>query len=130
MITLTNIAKASLSSILERKQASADTGLRIAVKKGGCAGLQYEMDVSSKVDGDIVAGDEAARIFVAKDAVEFLDGMTLDYSISLADSGFKIINPNAVRACGCGTSFEPKKEAQTEQLKEGEACESELAENS
>jgi len=84
MITLTNIAKASLASLLERKDASLDTGLRIAVKKGGCAGLQYEMNVTSKQTDDISAGDEKARVFIAKDAVQFLEGMTLDYSISLS----------------------------------------------
>ncbi len=129
MINLTNIAKASLTSLLERKNADNSTGLRLAVKKGGCAGLQYEMGVQPKVEGDIVAGDEQARVFVAQDATEYLEGMTLDYSISLSDSGFKIINPNAARACGCGTSFEAKKETNTENLEEGEACESELAEN-
>jgi len=58
---------------------------------------------------------------------EYLEGMTLDYSISLSDSGFKIINPNAARACGCGTSFEPKKKGNEEHLEEGEECESSLA---
>jgi len=129
MITLTNVAKASLISLLERKEATKSSGLRLMVKKGGCAGLQYEMKVESKVDGDIVAGDSEARVFIAADAVEYLQNMTLDYSISLSDSGFKIINPNAARACGCGTSFEPQKESDTENLEEGEACESELAEN-
>ncbi len=128
MINLTNIAKASLASLLERKNADTSTGLRLAVKKGGCAGLQYSMEVESKVAGDLIAGDDQARVFVAQDAAEYLEGMTLDYSISLADSGFKIINPNAARSCGCGTSFEPKKEADTDNLEDGEACESELAE--
>ncbi len=128
MINLTNIAKASLASLLERKNADTSTGLRLAVKKGGCAGLQYSMEVESKAAGDLIAGDDQARVFVAQDAAEYLEGMTLDYSISLADSGFKIINPNAARSCGCGTSFEPKKEADTDNLEDGEACESELAE--
>jgi len=114
----------------EGKKVILDQSLsKKEVKKGGCAGLQYEMEVQSKAEGDIVAGDEQARVFVAQEAVEYLEGMTLDYSISLSDSGFKIINPNAARACGCGTSFEAKKETNTENLEEGEACESELAEN-
>lgn len=127
MITLTNIAKASLASLLQRKNADSNTGLRISVQKGGCAGLQYSMGVAEKEEGDIVFGDAEARIFVEVKAVEFLEGMTLDYSISLSDSGFKIINPNAARACGCGTSFEPKKKGNETELDQGEACESEQA---
>ena len=128
MINLTNVAKASLASLLERKSASSEEGLRLSVQKGGCAGLQYSMEVQAKQESDLTAGDDQARVFIAEDAVEYLQGMTLDYSISLADSGFKIINPNAARACGCGTSFEPKKEGNTEALEQGEKCESELQE--
>ena len=127
MITLTNIAKASLASLLQRKEAGPNTGLRISVQKGGCAGLQYSMGVEGRQESDIISGDADARVFVAAEAVEYLEGMTLDYSISLSDSGFKIINPNAARACGCGTSFEPKKKGNEDQLEQGEECESEQA---
>lgn len=126
MITLTQVAQASLTSLLERKSASENEGLRIAVQKGGCAGLQYAMGVEEKQEGDHVCGDEKARVFIAPEAREYLEGMTLDYSISLSDSGFKIMNPNAERACGCGTSFQPKKEGNTESLEQGEECESEV----
>jgi len=125
MISLTNVAHASLVSLLNRKNADGNTGLRLDVKKGGCAGLQYAMEVEPKQEGDLLAGDDQARVFVAPEAAQYLQGMTLDYSISLADSGFKIINPNAARSCGCGTSFEPKSDADTSQLEEGDACESE-----
>lgn len=127
MITLTNVGRASLISLLGRKGAGENVGLRLAVQKGGCAGLQYAMGVEERQKGDVPAGDAEARVFIAPEAVEYLEGMTLDYSISLSDSGFKVINPNASRACGCGTSFEPKKETNTDVLEEGEACESELA---
>ena len=125
MITLTQIASASLISLLNRKNATQNQGLRISVQKGGCAGLQYSMAVEEKQEHDITSGSDEARIFIDKGAVEFLEGMTLDYSISLSDSGFKIINPNAARSCGCGTSFEPKKETSTSHLEQGEKCESE-----
>ena len=126
MISITSTAKASLVSLLDRKNAKPSQGLRLSVQKGGCAGLQYSMEVEEKQAGDIEAGDQEARVFIASEALEYLEGMTLDYSISLSDSGFKIINPNASRSCGCGTSFEPKSKGNTEALEQGELCESEI----
>ena len=127
MINLTNVAHASLISLLKRKSATSNEGLRLSVQKGGCAGLQYSMNVEAKQEQDLTAGDAEARVYIAQEAKEYLEGMTLDYSISLADSGFKIINPNAARSCGCGTSFEPKKQGNQDSLEQGEACESEQA---
>ena len=50
----------------------------------------------------------AARIIVDEQSLSMLDNSCIDYSDSLADSGFKVVNPNAARSCGCGTSFTPK----------------------
>lgn len=124
MISLTSTARAALVSLLQRKNASSDQGLRLNVQKGGCAGLQYAMGVEVKQDGDHLCGDDEARVFIAPEAQEFLEGLTLDYSISLSDSGFKVINPNAERSCGCGTSFEAK--GDKEKLEEAEeSCDAE-----
>jgi iron-sulfur cluster assembly protein len=113
MITLTDNAVQELKSLLERKFAAPDEGLRLAIEKGGCAGMQYTMKVDSAKDGDETLKIEDVLVHVAADSIDKLNGSKVDYSYSLSDSGFKIINPNAARSCGCGTSFEAKGEEGT-----------------
>jgi len=123
MITLTTGAAAELCRI-QRQQATPTAGLRLAIERGGCAGLQYAMRVTEAESGDtIVEHSSGARLYVAADSVDFLRGSEIDYSDSLSDAGFKISNPNAARSCGCGTSFEPTREI-SPSLPEGQPCES------
>lgn len=82
-------------------------GLRLAVRKGGCAGWQYEMRVGQPEAGDLLIEDRGARVIVEAGSVDHLRGCEIDFSDELTDSGFKIHNPRAARSCGCGTSFEP-----------------------
>ena len=107
MITLTEKAAPELKRLLAAKGGEEGAGLRLAVRKGGCAGWQYEMQVGLPEDGDVLAEDHGARVIVAADSLERLRGCEVDYSDDLTDSGFKIYNPRAARSCGCGTSFEP-----------------------
>jgi len=107
MITLTERAATELKKLLSAKGGDEGVGLRLAVRKGGCAGWQYEMQVGLPEDGDVLAEDHGARVIVAADSVERLRGCEVDFSDDLTDSGFKIHNPRAARSCGCGTSFEP-----------------------
>lgn len=123
MITLTPSAAEELSRMLLKKN-SPDMGLRLAVERGGCAGLQYAMKITEPLSGDVrIDHPSGARLFVAADSVDFLCGSEIDYSDSLSDAGFKIANPNAMRSCGCGTSFEPAK-APTTELPQGQPCDS------
>lgn len=123
MITLTSGAAAELIRI-QQQQASPTAGLRLAIERGGCAGLQYAMRMGEAEHGDtVVEHPSGARLFVAADSVDFLRGSEIDYSDSLSDAGFKISNPNAARSCGCGTSFEPSREI-SPNLPEGQPCES------
>ncbi len=110
MITLTDIAVQELKALLIDKKASDESGLRLGVQRGGCAGLQYTMQVSNKTEGDEVIEQSGVRVFLAQDSLEHLKGCHIDYSSDLSDAGFKIVNPNAARSCGCGTSFEAKEE--------------------
>ncbi len=110
MIHLTDAAAGHLLDLLEEKDYSpAEKGLRLFVEKGGCAGLSYAMKIGEPTEGDTVFEHRGARVFVDAESVGYLDGCQLDYFEALNDSGFKIENPNAVRSCGCGTSFEPAK---------------------
>lgn len=110
MITLTQAATQQLSHLLAQKADSETAGLRLGIERGGCAGQQYVMKVTEPEEGDEIIEQDGARVIIAADSIELLRGSTIEYTFDLSDSGFKIINPNAARSCGCGTSFEPASE--------------------
>jgi iron-sulfur cluster assembly protein len=68
------------------------------------------MQVAEGEPGDQIVEQGNVRVFLAPDSLDHLRGCQIDYSSGLADRGFKIVNPNAARSCGCGTSFEAKEE--------------------
>ena len=105
MITVTDSAFQHLEELV-REKGEPGKGLRIYVESGGCAGMQYGMTLDEPQAGDEVFQKEAIKVFVDAESLKFLEGSTLDYSDDLAGAGFRIHNPNAVRSCGCGTSFE------------------------
>ncbi|MEO0484939.1 MAG: iron-sulfur cluster assembly accessory protein [Pseudomonadota bacterium] len=81
-------------------------GLKIGVKKGGCAGMEYTMDyVDAAGPSDEVVEQDGARVLIAPMAQMFLFGTEIDYEVSLLESAFKFKNPNVVDACGCGESI-------------------------
>jgi iron-sulfur cluster assembly accessory protein len=121
MITLTPTAVDELTKLLASKAKSADCGLRLAVRRGGCAGWQYEMQVADPQVGDEVVQVAGARVIIAADSIDRLKGCEIDYSDDLTDAGFKIHNPRAARSCGCGTSFEDA-ELESPAVADGEAC--------
>lgn len=106
MITITDKAATELKSLLTEKNAAPGAGLRLAVRRGGCAGWQYEMKIAMNQVDDYVLETTGGRLIVAADSMAKLDGCQLNFSDSLSDAGFRIENPNAARSCGCGTSFE------------------------
>ncbi|EDY16996.1 iron-sulfur cluster assembly accessory protein [Chthoniobacter flavus Ellin428] len=106
MIQVTEPAIRQLQ-VMMREQDDQTQGLRIFVEHGGCAGLQYGMGFGQAEPGDEVVERDGVKVIIAEKSRHFLDGSTIDYSDDLAGAGFRIQNPNAVRSCGCGTSFEP-----------------------
>ena len=123
MISITDRATAELRKLLESKGAATGQGLRLGVRRGGCAGWQYVMEVGPPASDDFVLELQGARLIVAADSRDKLDGCRVDYSYDLSDSGFRIDNPNAARSCGCGTSFEPAGEdSGGPAVPDGEAC--------
>jgi len=107
MITVTESAVKQLQSILADDPEAAGKGLRILVERGGCAGLQYGMALDAPRQGDSIVERDGVQVLVDEESAKFLDGSTIDYTDGLTGAGFRIQNPNAVRSCGCGTSFEP-----------------------
>lgn len=123
MMTLTPKAADELGKLLASRADSSLAGLRLAIRKGGCAGWQYEMKVALPEPGDVVVESGAARLIVAGDSLDRLRGCAIDYSDDLTDAGFKVLNPNAARSCGCGTSFEAADDAPgAHAVADGEAC--------
>jgi len=81
------------------------SGLRIGLKKGGCAGMEYTMEIVQNPDAiDIVVESDGARVFIAPSAQMYLIGTMIDFKTSLLEEGFEFINPNVSAACGCGES--------------------------
>ncbi len=123
MITLTPNAITELGKLLASKAKSPQAGLRLAVRRGGCAGWQYEMQVADPEAGDEIVESGNARVIVAADSIDRLSGCEIDYSDDLTDAGFKINNPHAARSCGCGTSFEAAGAPEdSHAVADGEAC--------
>ena len=106
MINVSENAVKHLRAMLREKGAEEGQGLRVFVEKGGCAGMQYGMKLDQPAAGDVVVGPDDAKVMIDAESAGYLDGSTIDFTDELAGAGFRIVNPNAVRSCGCGTSFE------------------------
>ncbi|WP_108835764.1 iron-sulfur cluster assembly accessory protein [Tateyamaria sp. Alg231-49] len=102
-VSITDRAAAHISTLMEKEGHS---GLRIGVKKGGCAGMEYTMEYVDTPDpNDEVVEQDGAKVLIAPMAQMFLFGTEIDYETSLLESGFKFNNPNVSDACGCGESI-------------------------
>jgi iron-sulfur cluster assembly protein len=105
-VTMTPRAAAQISKLMASK---GHEGLRIGIKKGGCAGMEYTMNYADEIDpNDEVVEQDGARVMIAPMAQMFLFGTEIDYEVSLLESGFKFRNPNVSDACGCGESIKFK----------------------
>ncbi len=102
-VTMTDKATAQIRKLMDKDNKQ---GLRIGVRKGGCAGMEYTMDYVDDIDpNDEVIEQDGARIMIAPMAQMFLFGTEIDYEVSLLEAGFKFKNPNVTEACGCGESI-------------------------
>jgi iron-sulfur cluster assembly protein len=102
-VTITPAAVSQIARLMEQGKKS---GLRIGVKKGGCAGMEYTMEFADSINPmDEVVEQGPARVMIAPMAQMFLFGTEIDYQTSLLESGFRFNNPNVTEACGCGESI-------------------------
>ncbi|SMO62951.1 HesB/IscA family protein [Paracoccus laeviglucosivorans] len=101
-VTITPAAEKHIARLMASKSAS---GLRIGLKKGGCAGMEYTMELAQTASpGDEVVEQGDARVLIAPTAQMYLFGTEIDYENGMLESGFKFRNPNVTDACGCGES--------------------------
>lgn len=105
-VRLSATAVARVKVLLQREKRPEAAGLRVSVVGGGCSGLQYslELDDGPRAD-DAVYEFEGVRVFVDPASAPYLSGTRVDYVDGLHGAGFKFVNPNADRTCGCGSSF-------------------------
>lgn len=110
-VTLTPNAAAQIARLMSKQGTQ---GLRIGVKKGGCAGMEYTMDYVAEVNPhDEIVEQDGARVLIAPMAQLFLIGTEIDYETDLLHAGFKFRNPNVAEACGCGESIKFKDQPAT-----------------
>lgn len=106
MIKITEAASTKISNLKKEDGKSADSFLRVEVKKGGCSGLSYKMDFDTEIKpGDKSFEAHGQKIVVDQHSLLYLLGMELDFSGGLNGKGFVFNNPNATKNCGCGSSF-------------------------
>ena len=105
-VTITPAAATQIARLMQRE---GHAGLRIGVKKGGCAGMEYTMEYVTETDPhDEVVEQDGARVMIAPMAQMFRFGTEIDYQVSLLESGVRFNNPNVADACGCGESIKFK----------------------
>lgn len=103
-ISLTDRAAERIKLIMSRAETPT-VGVRLGVKNGGCAGMEYTMDYAEARDPlDEVVEDKGVMILIEPKAVLFLLGTQMDYEEGVMSSGFIFNNPNQTDACGCGES--------------------------
>jgi iron-sulfur cluster assembly protein len=105
-VTLTDAAAERVKTIMARSEEPV-AGLRVGVKKGGCAGMEYTMEYAAEAGPmDEVVEEKGVRILIDPSAILFLLGTEMDYRSDKLSSGFVFNNPNQTGACGCGESVE------------------------
>ena len=113
-IKITDVAAGKLKELLASQQ-EADQALRVAVRGGGCSGFQYALALDKRKEDDKVFEHNGVSVLVDKVSMQFVFGSEVDYVEGLQGAGFAVNNPNVVAACGCGSSFQVKDEAEETQ---------------
>jgi iron-sulfur cluster assembly protein len=104
VMKLTDRAAERIQSILASK-GTGTAGLRIGVKKGGCAGMEYTLDwAGAQQRFDEVVEHNGARVLIDPKAVMYLLGTEMDYKTDKLSAQFVFTNPNQTGSCGCGES--------------------------
>ena len=105
-VAITEKAADKIKYFAEKEGITDNVGLRVAVKGGGCSGLTYDLKITDEeLESDKIVEQYGVKVMVDKKSYIYLVGTELDFSDGLNGKGFTFENPNAKKACGCGTSF-------------------------
>ena len=107
LVSLTPTAASKIKELMAEEPEGEALVLRVAIQGGGCSGFQYGLGFdTAATDGDEVLDLHGVQVVVDQFSAPYLRGATIDFLNGLAESGFKIDNPNASSSCGCGHSFQ------------------------
>jgi iron-sulfur cluster assembly accessory protein len=113
VVSLTDAAASKLQE-LTKEETNPDIGLRVYVYSGGCSGFRYGMMLEdAPTPEDNVLSANGIKVYVDGQSIDLLQGSQIDYVDTLMGAGFTVNNPNAVAACGCGSSFRTADDAGT-----------------
>lgn len=106
-LVISDRAAAEVQKFMTAENVAADQGgLRVSVLPGGCSGFKYSLNIEERsLEDDVVLDINGVRVFVDGFSMQYLNGVTVDYTSSMQGSGFTFSNPNATGGCGCGSSF-------------------------
>jgi iron-sulfur cluster assembly protein len=105
LVVLSEAAATKLRELTEA-ETNPQIGLRVYVYSGGCSGFRYGMMLEDQpTPDDVTVESRGIKVYVDRQSTEYLAGSEIDYLDTLMGAGFTVNNPNAVSACGCGSSF-------------------------
>ena len=106
MVTMTESAVSHLKEIMD-KEGREDVALRVYVTPGGCSGFSYGMSLDDdRAEDDETFDYQGVKVVVDPFSLQYLEGAQVDYIDALMGGGFTVQNPNAVKTCSCGQSFD------------------------
>jgi iron-sulfur cluster assembly protein len=105
LVVLSDAAASKLQELVTAEQ-NPNMGLRVYVYSGGCSGFRYGMMLEDQPSSeDVTVESQGIKVYVDRNSTQYLTGSEIDYLDTLMGAGFTVNNPNAVSACGCGSSF-------------------------
>ena len=105
LVVLSDTAAGKLRDLVEAENNPA-IGLRVYVYSGGCSGFRYGMMLEDQPSGeDVTVESKGIKVYIDQQSTQYISGSEIDYLDTLMGAGFTVNNPNAVSACGCGSSF-------------------------
>ena len=108
-LTVSDTALAQLKNLIAGQPSERPLGLRVFIQSGGCSGFSYGMGLDEnepQPDDHVIDVDAGLKVYVDAHSGQYLEGAEIDYVDELMGGGFTIHNPNAMRTCGCGHSFQ------------------------
>ncbi len=106
MIEVTEKAAAEVQRIITEQELPDTTALRVGVKGGGCSGFSYTLGFDDQINEiDQISESQGVRVVCDPKSFLYLNGTSVDFEENLMGRGFKFVNPNASKTCGCGESF-------------------------
>ena len=106
MTEVTEKAAAEVQRILTEQELPDTTALRVGVKGGGCSGFSYTLGFDDQINEiDQISESQGVRVVCDPKSFLYLNGTSVDFEENLMGRGFKFVNPNASKTCGCGESF-------------------------